>query len=482
MSAPQIQYPPTSGGGTPTGGSGTANTIPLWTGSTPSTTLTDSLLSQASTIITNSGTFRTADGSNTEPGYTFTNSSGSGMYRRSSGSILAFSASGAFAFGISSSQRMYIGTAATAVPTERLEIGGGLRIAGAANVATATGSQPAVLSLEFPVTRLYTGDGTGYTFAVSKRNFSVTTDMLVVNDVNGYVGIGTASPNKKFQVLDGATGEVRFTTTANVVGNTITQRFSSNAGAGAYEGGGAYIQAIQGSGIDVWSLAFGTANLSATAQERARIDSAGRWYVGVSAVVAPASGGIWAIINQPGAAGGQEWHNSSASPGGAAIIPTQNRATWYVYQNAVGSEAYSQSCVFTPTGIDLTGASATHGLKLPATPGNPDTQTLDAYAEGTYTPTTTGFGGTVSSATGAYTRIGRMVFCEVLLNGTAMTASYGTSIVSAPFTIAAGCASTVQGQSPVGYGIGATSPSSTQLYVPTMASASTMRFTCTYFV
>ena len=133
------------------------------------------------------------------------------------------------------------------------------------------------------------------------------------------------------------------------------------------------------------------------------------------------------------------------------------------------------------TSCDMSAVSG-YGLKLPATPGNADAQTLDCYQEGTYTPTTTGFGGTVSSATGAFTRIGRMVFCEVVLNGTAMTATYGTAIVSAPFTIAAGCNSTVQAQSPVGYGIGATNPSTTQLYVPTMASSSTMRFTCTYFV
>jgi hypothetical protein len=119
MSAPQIQYPPTSGGGTPTGGSGTPDTIPRWAG--PST-LGDSLLSQSGAIVTNSGTFRTADGSNTEPGYTFTGSSGSGMYRGASGTVLRFASSGTFAFGVSTSQNVLIGGSATSTPARKLTV------------------------------------------------------------------------------------------------------------------------------------------------------------------------------------------------------------------------------------------------------------------------------------------------------------------------------------------------------------------------
>jgi hypothetical protein len=59
------------------------------------------------------------------------------------------------------------------------------------------------------------------------------------------------------------------------------------------------------------------------------------------------------------------------------------------------------------------------GLKLPATPGNADTQTLDAYNQNTtWTPTVTwGTGGTVTttSATGAYTQIGNVVTATVTI-------------------------------------------------------------------
>ena len=97
------------------------------------------------------------------------------------------------------------------------------------------------------------------------------------------VGIGTAAPNKRFQVVDGLSAEIRTTTTGNSAGNTITHRFSSSALAGAYEGGGAYLQAIQGSGIDLWNLAFGTANASATATEWMRITNAGNVGIGTAA-------------------------------------------------------------------------------------------------------------------------------------------------------------------------------------------------------
>lgn len=343
MSAPQIQYPPTSGGGTPTGGSGTANTIPLWTGSTPSTTLTDSLLSQSGAIVTNSGTFRAADGSNTEPGYTFTNSSGSGMYRGTSGTVLRFASSGTFAFGVSSSQRVYIGTAATAVPTERLEVGGGIRVAGVANVATATASQPGVLSLEFPVTRIYTGDGTGYTFAISKRSGSVTTDMLSVVDNTGNVGIGTASPWGALTVARAA-------------------------------GSDAYAE-------------FGGGGRTSAAATFIGQDAAGSAY-------------LWNRTNQP------------------VYFGTNN-----LTRAVVGSAS-----------LDIS-ATAGYGLKLPATPGNGDRQTLDSYQEldkgvasYDWTPTVTfGTGGTVTYTVdqSSATRIGRMVFFFAQISYTVTAAPTG---------------------------------------------------------
>jgi hypothetical protein len=80
----------------------------------------------------------------------------------------------------------------------------------------------------------------------------------------------------------------------------------------------------------------------------------------------------------------------------------------------------------TPGLVDLSSPSGT-GLKLPATPGNADTQTLDCYAEGTWAPTLTGFGGTTPTISAArYTRVGRQVTVQVWLSATGGASYSGT--------------------------------------------------------
>ena len=75
------------------------------------------------------------------------------------------------------------------------------------------------------------------------------------------------------------------------------------------------------------------------------------------------------------------------------------------------------------------------GLKLPATPGNADTQTLDCYAEGTWTPTLAGFvTNTPGSIAASYTRVGRMVTLNVYLyaGGSSFGSTLGTTTVTVP--------------------------------------------------
>ena len=73
--------------------------------------------------------------------------------------------------------------------------------------------------------------------------------------------------------------------------------------------------------------------------------------------------------------------------------------------------------------------TAGYGLKLPATPGNADTQTLDCYQEVTnWVPTVTfGTGGTVSYTvhTGYYVRVGRLVTFALRVDFTVTTAPTG---------------------------------------------------------
>jgi hypothetical protein len=62
MSAPRLLSPTTTSGGTPVGGSGTGGTIPRWTGTGASSTLTDSIITQntgATAVAIGSSTFAT---------------------------------------------------------------------------------------------------------------------------------------------------------------------------------------------------------------------------------------------------------------------------------------------------------------------------------------------------------------------------------------------------------------------------------------
>jgi hypothetical protein len=255
------------------------------------------------------------------------------------------------------------------------------------------------------------------------------------------VGFGTATPGAILHTLGtGTTTGIFATTSANawveLRRSTSTTLGYIGTGAGLVTGGAAADLAFR---CESGNLLFSTG-----ATERARIDSLGRWYVGVAAV-SPGSSGIWAIINQPGGAGGQEWHNSTGSQGGTAVVPSQDRATWYVYSGSVGSEIYKQSCAFTPTGIDLTGAWATPGIKLPNAPGNTDPNTLDSYREGTRVLAAGDLSGwTYVTATQYWTLVGRTVTLHTIFTGGTSSATGGATIATppllTPLRIAAGAA------------------------------------------
>jgi len=93
------------------------------------------------------------------------------------------------------------------------------------------------------------------------------------------------------------------------------------------------------------------------------------------------------------------------------------------------------------TTIGVGGATASasgSGISFPATQSaSSDANTLDDYEEGTWTPTVTSAGGSITAytATGTYTKIARVVYLTATINVTnAGTASSTMSITGNPFT------------------------------------------------
>jgi hypothetical protein len=114
------------------------------------------------------------------------------------------------------------------------------------------------------------------------------------------------------------------------------------------------------------------------------------------------------------------------------------------FRNAATTATYGQ---FTSTALNISNVFG-YGLKLPATPGNPDTQTLDAYQESTaWTPVVTGAGGTTPTVfASTCTRIGRLVICNIVLTatgGNTYSSTYSTTTINLPVAAAALCAATL---------------------------------------
>jgi hypothetical protein len=159
------------------------------------------------------------------------------------------------------------------------------------------------------------------------------------------------------------------------------------------------------------------------------------------------------------------------------------------FRNAATTATYGQ---FTSTALNISNVSG-YGLRLPATPGNADTQTLDCYQENPlastagngWTPTLSAaatWGGTQPTVDYArYIRIGSLVFCEVRLSGAAISATYGSTTISQPPVTMNAFAyeSAVSVSTGVGSGVGVCT--STSVLLPTLGATAVMRLSWFYF-
>ena len=139
----------------------------------------------------------------------------------------------------------------TTTPSQKLDVHGGIKISGSATLGASAGTVGALLDYQYPTTRLFIGDGSGWDFRISTRASSVTTDRITFLDT-GNIGIGTASPAYKLDVNG----------TLNASG-AITQAGSQVLTAGnytTYVNNGTLTLAVSGTGL-TGSASF-TANQS----------------------------------------------------------------------------------------------------------------------------------------------------------------------------------------------------------------------------
>jgi len=401
--------------GSPVGGSGTPGTIPVWSGS--GTTLTDSGLQDNGTSV-------------------FTNTRRIGVNTTSTLSNIKLQV------GDASSLANYQGApAGIVIPT-----GNGNWLEFAENSASGTFWR---ISKDSTTGVLFNSNGKDFGFVASSYQTFVSSAQLVLK-TTGNVGIGTASPTQKLDVrgasaflnagTDGVYGDIAFIGSSSYpttylhkikasVSNTTTNAlltFALNSGVSSFTD----VMTLRGDG----NVGIGTASPS------------GRLHV-VGGTATSGNGTPITLIAQSGQASG--------NTNGGNIVLTPGSP------NGSG----------TPGLVDLSSPSGT-GLKLPATPGNADTQTLDAYQENTWTPTLTGFGGTTPTVTSArYTRVGRTVTCAVVIGatgGAAYSSTWGTTTITAP--IASGEFSVVPCAREAPSGSNGIQQGST-VYLPTTASS-----------
>jgi hypothetical protein len=193
----------------------------------------------------------------------------------------------------------------TTSPGQKLTVQGGINVTSSATLPVAQGSM--LFSYEAPINRIYIGDGTGYSFAFSKRASSTTTDLMTLTD-GGNLGIGTSSPTTKLDVKQSGANwydgiEVVRSTTDNqrlVLGNTS---------------GASWIASVDAAGGSNNAMIFGRSTNGTTFTESARFDSSGNFGIGTNNPLYPLH-----VVRDPAAGAIAAFRGSSTAANSRTII------------------------------------------------------------------------------------------------------------------------------------------------------------------
>ena len=301
-------------------------------------------------------------------------------------------------------------------------------------------------------------------------------------DSSGNIGIGTSSPADRFEVkTNGANGAVETAASlyypANFGGGGSGSRlvFKGDNGAGTKINYAGVWMTINSNaiGAENANLIFGTAN-NGTLTERMRIDSSGNLLVGTttnynlrSVIAGPAAAsstgnGSYLVMSvadtnsaAQGCGGGIGFQGNdgvnglvtfAAINGSKENATSGNFASYLTFQTRNNGNNLTERMRITSAGRLLVGTTTentsggvvqvSNGITFPATQSaSTDANTLDDYEEGTWTPT--GNGITFSSASGSYTKIGRMVYASFDITWPTTASTANARVSGLPFNVTA---------------------------------------------
>jgi hypothetical protein len=181
---------------------------------------------------------------------------------------------------------------------------------------------------------------------------------------------------------------------------------------------------------------------------------------------------------------GNQWRYKGTSVYGVTRYETFDGAhQWYTAPSGTAGNAitFTQALTLNANGaLVLQGGNTSAsgvGVAFPATQSaSSDANTLDDYEEGTFTPTITLGGGSVTytTQTGSYTKVGRLVTVQIRIVVNVATTPSGTvEIKSLPFTIAA----TAKGAISIGVSSATASATTTWIGEPTASDTAIRLFT-----
>ncbi len=331
------------------------------------------------------------------------------------------------------------------------------------------------------------GSGTAGTIPVWSTGTTLGDSQLVQSATAIYTttrnfGVGATAANwsAAIRVLDMRTSAIwNLNSGSDSVASWTVNALTDTGGNVVYKATAAASQYTQNAGAHVWSRAVsGTAGAGCAFLESARIDSSGRLLVGTA--TAPSGLSIKLGVYDGSGNAGQQWITEA---GGAAFIPAgANALNIYSVSGGPGAEVYTLVGALSNTALNLS-VKNDYGVKLNATPGNADAQTLDCYAEGTWTPTLTGFGGTTPTVnTARYVRIGSVVHCTVVLTASPnFSSTYGTTTITAPFS-ATHNAAVPTNVGAAGISSGQQNAGGTTVYLPTFGTVPAGTISWTFLV